>query len=400
MPPKEKERIINEAWTEVMEIEAEKRRHQAEIIARREERKAETKKRHQEHIDILKEHIKSGKTMAKAARLMGCCVEYAYRIRKESIQDGTWLTKEELAKVEEQKRREQEKARRKRERERKKEAERKREENQFRIKKEAFRVLMYRKQEMPYKEIAEKMNYSVTHLVTLKRLADKLFHDEDALREFEAILKLREEKEQEQEQIRQKRELKQAKREMREQEALNKAFKKDRKQKIKGYATSYKKYKKLAKKEDDLELDGEENISTEGRKKFLGVLTALHDLEANIPDRDIEFMINTFEMHPEIADKDSIKFLISYASKQDGLKSTIRMTNELAGTLKYTKFQKPLIEYGRWLKKLALRPQMQEMKKQKMSNTEIGEKLGISSAEVSIILHNDKKPGFPDFENR
>lgn len=338
--------------------------------------------------------------MEKAAELMDCSVAYVYKLRRESIQEGTWLTQEELAVIKEQRRKVQEKARRKRERDKKKEQQRKREENQFRIKKEAFQILMYRKEEVPYKEIAKEMNYSISHLVVLKRLADNIFPNEEAITEFASLLKLEEEKDRKEEQIRQKRELRQAKREIREQETLSKALKKDRKQKIKGYTNTYKRYKKVAKKEDNLELDGEENVSTEGRKKFIETLTDLHSLEANIPDKDIEFVINTFELHPEIADRDSIRFLISNANKKGGLKNVTRIVNELTEILSDTKFHRQLIEYGRWIRKIALRPKIQEMKKQKMSNTEIGEKLGISSAEVSIILHSEKNPDFSDFENR
>lgn len=400
LPLEEREKIIREREVEARRQEEEIRKRQEEIIARREERKAETKKKHQEDINILKGHIKNRKTMKKAADLMSCSIEYIYRLKRESIQEGTWLTEEEMNTIKKQREKEQEKVRRKRERERKKEQERRREENQFRIKKDVFQVLMYRKEEIPYKEIAKKMNYSISHLVMLKRLADKIFPDEEALKEFASLLKLKEEKERQEEQKIQKRELRQVKREIREQEAVSGALKKERKRKIKGYANVYKRYKKAAKAEDKLELDGEENVSTEGREKFIETLTALHSLEASLPDRDIEFVMNTFEMHPEIAEKDSIKFLISNANKRGGLKSVMKMVTELSRTLSDTKFHKSLAEYGSWLKKIALRPKIQEMKKQKMSNSEIAEKLGISSAEVSIIFHNDKKPDFSDFGNR
>lgn len=400
LPPEEKERIIKEREAEAKRLEEEKRKRQEEIIVRRQARKAETNKKHQEDIDILKEHIKSGKTMERAAELMNCSLGYAYKIRRKSVQNGSWLTTEELALIQEQKRKEQEKARRKKERERKKEQERKREENQFRIKKEAFELLMYRKEGYTYKEISEKMNYSVPHLTVLKRLADKIFADKGDLEEFSQLIKFKEKKEQQQEQVRLKRELRQAKKEIKEQETVSKAFAKERKRKIKGYADAYKRYKKVAKAEDNLELDGEENVSTEGREKFIETLTALHSLEADISDKDIELVINAFDMHPEIADKASIKFLISDANKKGGLKSVGRIVNELSSTLRDTKFHKPLIEYGRWIKKIVLRPKIQEMKVQGMNNTQIGESLGISSAEVSIIFYNDKEPDFFDFDGR
>lgn len=200
------------------------------------------------------------------------------------------------------------------------------------------------------------------------------------------------------EQARLDKERKEAERAAKEVEKASQALRMDRKRKIKGYEKSYKTYRKAAKKEDKLELDGEENVSTEGRQNFAKVLADLHSLDADIPDKDIQIILNGFEMHPEIADKSSIKFLISNANKKGGIKAAQKMVVELSGTLRDTKFHKPLIEYGRWMKKEALLPQIQDMKEQGMSNTAIGEKLGISSAEVSIIFHNDSKSIFPDFD--
>lgn len=74
--------------------------------------------------------------------------------------------------------------------------------------------------------------------------------------------------------------------------------------------------------------------------------------------------------------------------------------NKLTNALQDTKFYEPLVEYKRWLKKIAIRPKIQEMKKQGMNNNQIGEKLGISSAEVNIIFYNDIKPDFSDSEAR
>ncbi len=106
LPPEEKERIIKEREAEAKRLEEEKRKRQEEIIVRRQARKAETNKKHQEDIDILKEHIKSGKTMERAAELMNCSLGYAYKIRRKSVQNGSWLTTEELELIQEQKRKE------------------------------------------------------------------------------------------------------------------------------------------------------------------------------------------------------------------------------------------------------------------------------------------------------
>ena len=66
------------------------------------------------------------------------------------------------------------------------------------------------------------------------------------------------------------------------------------------------------------------------------------------------------------------------------------MITELVSTLRDTKFYKPLVEYKRWIKKFNLLPQIQSMKDEGMNNSQIAERIGMSSAEVSILLNSDK----------
>lgn len=253
--------------------------------------------------------------MEEAAKLLHFSLAYAYRIRKESIQNGTWLTHEELKELEKKKKQKLERAKK---------------EEQARLDAER--------------------------------------------REAEKAIK--------------------------EAEALAKASNEERKRKIKKYEDLYREYRKQAKKEDNLELAGQENVSIEGRRKFIEVLIELNALEADIPDKDITIVFNAFDMHPEIADTNSIKLLISDAYKKCGAKSMETMIIELTKTLNHTKYYEPLVQYRQWLRKLSLRPKIQDMKKRNMSNTEIGSKLGISSLEVGMILRTDKKPDFSDFGNR
>lgn len=250
------------------------------------------------------------------------------------------------------------------------------------------------------------MYYSTTYIRKLreKAIEDNIWFSEESIKEFRRVRQIREEREakkaQEAEQKRLKEERKEAKRAMKEAEEARKALERDRKRKIRGYIAVGRKYRHQARQEDSLELDGEENVSIQGRIKFIELLEKLHNLDADISNRDIEFVINAFDMHPEIADTKSIKFLISDASKKGGIKAAERMVNMLTNTLRHTKFYMPLVEYGRWMKKYSLRPKIEELKEQGMDNTTIGQKLGLSSAEVSIIFHNNKKPDFSDPESR
>lgn len=60
-----------------------------------------------------------------------------------------------------------------------------------------------------------------------------------------------------------------------------------------------------------------------------------------------------------------------------------------------TKYYKPLIEYRRWLKNQSLLVKIKQLKEKGMNNTNIGNELGISSVEVSVILNNSNNN--PDF---
>lgn len=247
------------------------------------------------------------------------------------------------------------------------------------------------------KEIAQMMNYSIPYMYQLKRKAieDNIWFSEEAIEEFKSIRQKKEEKEkrtrQKREEIEQKREMAAAKKEMQKKKAMEN----ERKQKIRGYVANYKKYKKMAKKEDRMEIYGEENVSIEGRKKLIPILVKLHALDVDISEQDIQIVLNALDMYPELADATSIKFLISDANKKGGLKAAEKMAIHLTNTLKNTQFYKPLTEYRRWIAKRALLPKIKELKEQGMSNTDIGERLGITSLEVLNILESRVKIKFP-----
>lgn len=392
----------------------EQKRKQQEALARKEEREEATRKKHEADAEKLKSHIKDEKTIAEAARLSNLDYQYALKIIKEGIQNGTWLTEEEQKEIERKKQEKilarqkaAEEAKKKKQEEEKKAREKRKEEEQLRVKKEIWKMREYVEQGYTtVEEIAKKMNYSTSYTRNLikKAIEDNIWFSDKAIQEFKRVRQIREEREakkaQEAEQRILENERREAQKAIKEAEKTQKALERDRGRKIRGYIAVGKKYRKEAKREDGLELDGEENVSTKGRRKFIEILEELHNLDADISNRDIEIVLNAFDMHPEIADVKSIKFLIADASKKGGIKATERMTITLADSLRNTKFYTPLIEYRRWMKKYALRPKILELKEQGMDNTAIGQKLGISSAEVSIIFRNDKKPDFSDPGNR
>lgn len=164
------------------------------------------------------------------------------------------------------------------------------------------------------------------------------------------------------------------------------------------YKKMYKLFKQEAKKEDELELEGEIDIPTQGREMLIEVLINLDNLKIDISNEDIQIVLNTFYMYPKLANKDSIRLIISNTIKNEGIQSIEMKAIELRDILRDTKFYKPLEEYSRWARKLKLLPKMQDMKKNGMNNSKISEKLGISSSEVSIILNNAEDHIFEGLE--
>ena len=376
-------------------------------LQRRSERKNEIKENHLKDLERLKEQLKNprNETMKTAINALGFSVQYAYKIRNIGIQNGIWLTEEELRQIEKNKKQRQKRNQNKRKKQQELERARVKKENEDAKKAELYTFRTYVEQGYNFQEITKLMNYSIAYIYQLRRRAveNNMWFSKEAIDEFRQIRQKREERkkraEQKKEETRQKREIAVAKKEMKKAEEIAKAMENERKRKIRGYAEDYKKYRKMAKKEDKMEFYGEEDVSTEGRKNFIPILVKLHKLDADIPDNDIQIVLNAFEIYPEMADAASIKFLISDANKRGGIKAAEKMAIYLGNTLKNTQFHKPLIEYRRWIAKRALLPKIKEFKEQGMSNTDIGEKLGITSLDVFNILENTVKikfPGEPD----
>ncbi len=358
-----KESIKNNTWLTEEEIEEIQKRKEEKKRQRKIEREKERNKKQQKRIEELKEHLKNDRSMEEAAKSMGVSISYAYAIRRESVKNNTWLTEEEMKEI--QKRKEEKK------RQRKIEREKERNKKQQKIVEELRGHL---KNDRSMKEAAESMEISISsaYRIRKERIQNNTWITQEEIEETQK----REEKEKE------------------------KVDNREKKRKMKEYKGIYKKYKKLAKKEQDLELDGEQNVKTEGRKKFIEIINQLHKLEGDITNEDLEIVLNIFHIHPELAEKESIKVLIAESNQKGGLLSVQKMIREMMDGLRHTKFYKPLVEYEKWTKRKMLYNKIKIMKKQGMDHTTIGRKLGITSAEVSVIFHSTTPPDFFDFEGR
>lgn len=400
LAPEEKEKIEAEKRAK----EDERRKKQEELLAKKQKRKEALETRHQQDTELLKKYIKSGKKLKEIAEIMGHSAVYLRQLKMESLESNTWFTEAEQNEIDREKKsraKQVEKEKRKQ-----KAIERaKKEKEKQKGKRELIKSFKdYIKKGYSVREIAPMLNYSVPQLYYLRRIeeANNEWFSEEELNEFKALRKKREALEQEKSR---KREQKRLERERVDKKKLNRAVEEERKTtqretKIKGYKTLYGKFRKMARKEDRLEMDGEENIPKEGRAKFIETLTELHSLGVSASEKDIELVLNTLYLYPELANKDNIKFLISNANKTGGIESALKITHELTRTLSNTPFYESLVQYGSWMRKKSLFPQIQELRTKGLNYDEIGERLGINSIEVSTIFNEDREIKFSDDEER
>lgn len=277
--------------------------------------------------------IRMEKTPEQIAKIMGCSASHIHTIRRKCIKEGTWISKEE----------EQELMKK-----------RKNRNNSSRRDKETIRK---EKEEKRYKR--EQQEKAKKEEILLKKL------------EQEKIIEI------ELENIR------------------NLKYIEGRDYKRNIVPLPFKILRNAAKQEDKEEYDGEEDVSIKGRKAFIIGVLKLHSLGWNkFIEKDIKMITNSFYMHPELADKKIIKFLILNSSKNGGLNSELQMLQELKESLEGTKFYKPLSDYSNWVLKKSYIPKIKAMKEQGLKNSQIGEKLRLTSAEVAVLLDSDEQTAY------
>lgn len=279
--------------------------------------------------------IKEDKKISEIAQIMECSEAHIYKIRRECIRNGTWISLEEEKKIKKEGRVQTKKKRRKKE-------------------------IVEKEKEEKHKRREEK-----ERLKQKRVLNEKIEYEKKVENELEIIRNL-------------------------------------------GYTDRYilgeniepfKRIKEFARKEDKAEYNGEENISTIGRKALIESIIKLKSLGwSKYTENDIEIITNSFFMHPELANKDMIKLIILDASQKGGSDSALDAVNELMDSLGNTKFYKGLIGYNEWLRKRAYIPKIKAMKSQGLNNTQIAKKLRLTSAEVAILFDSDEKADYKGFE--
>lgn len=222
----------------------------------------------------------------------------------------------------------------------------------------------------------------------LKKLAieNNIWFTDDEIKEFRNLRKQREQE--------QKRKVKE--RDEKENRNKEKEANEDAAQ-IGKIKEEYKECIKDARKENKSELNGMKNVPIEGRKRLIGLLGNWETLNLNITNEAIEITVNTLCIYPDLATKECIKALIAGSYKNGGIQSVDEVTNELINSLKRTEFYRPLSEYKTWLIRERNFKKAKDMKDLGMTNMTIGSNLGISSAEVSKLLKNNRNLSFPKF---
>ncbi len=165
----------------------------------------------------------------------------------------------------------------------------------------------------------------------------------------------------------------------------------------------YRSLVKSAKSEDSLEykdLEEGEVVPTKARKELIDYLSTLNGIHLKIGEKATELIVNTLYLYPDMANKGILKFLILNASRAGGYESAMEMTEELLSALKETKYEKNLIFYRQWAQKQINISKIKEMKEQGLNNSQIGEKLRITSAEVVVLLNSKEEKQFPEFEEK
>lgn len=208
-----------------------------------------------------------------------------------------------------------------------------------------------------------------------------------------------------QEEFREKRnrmmqEAQERKRREKEQKELEITKEKELSKETKKESDFYKSLRKAAKSEDALEYKEDEDIPTKARKKLIDYLSSLSGIHLKINEKDTELILNTLHLYPNMANKGIIKFLILNASKDGGYESAIEMADELLSALNKTKYKDKLDFYKKWAQKQIYIDKIRKMKEHGLNNSQIGEKLRMSSAEIAILSESKEESKFPEFEEK
>lgn len=218
-----------------------------------------------------------------------------------------------------------------------------------------------------------------------KEQMKKFKEDRRSREENERLKMLRKEEEEQKRRERQERQERIAQKRLEEEQKKQEKVELSRKRKLMSQLNSAR---RKAIKEDEEELDEKAQVQIGARENYLKLLVEAFEADIELKNQDLSLAVNFIYMHPELATKVLLKALISNAYRIGEATEAGRILNELIDALEETPYCEYLRNFRPWIKRVSLEPKIMQLKEEGKTNTEIGEIVGITSAEVSIFLHN------------
>ena len=380
-----------------------KRARKKEIDAKWEktQKEAKTQKTHIEELKAMIRYTMQGYTIEEIAKLMGCSKAHIDDLRHEYKSKRYWFSPESLREFKNKRKIREAKERKIAEEKALAEKEKREAEERYaaqRLKIEIKTMVNCVMQGYNISEIATLMSCNIAHVRELieEYKKEKPWFSQKSLRAFREQRVMRESGKDGTLVSTSSRDDTGKPEEQKSRTDVKKIKKHETLKKFSKLNAKIREMRKLAKREDKQEYNGEENVPTTAREQFMQLLVEMSQTGITFPESDMNLVMDTLYMYPKLANAGNIKFLITNASKLGGAEAAHKMIIELMRSLKDTRFHEPLVNYRVWMKKKILLPRMQEMKSQGMDSTAIGEKLGISSTEVLMLLDGDEVDFFGD----
>ena len=143
--------------------------------------------------------------------------------------------------------------------------------------------------------------------------------------------------------------------------------------------------------------NSEEKVSTTAISEFLDILIKKFKSGETIPQEDIQKILNYYLSHSDRIGKSGLKLLLLNSYRQRKERGLIKMVKELRRIISEPEMKKNLETYINALYILIMKQRIKELKKQGLNNTQIGEELRLSSAEIAELNAVPDPTVFSDF---
>ncbi len=174
--------------------------------------------------------------------------------------------------------------------------------------------------------------------------------------------------------------------------------KKIEKEKRKEFLAKYDELRREAQIEDNKSERGFADVPTDARKTFLNYMVEASKRDIYISKKDMYLGMNVIDLRPDFANSENIKFFITNSVKYGGYDEGMNVIFDLMHSLRETDYHEKLTEYRSWMKRkrdvTKMKRDMEIGKEKMMESTEVGKRLGLTSAEVLILMDDENDPDF------